>query len=64
MLLDIIVKDGLDIQWCESIVWLTRKNEVPSQTKSIGVKYKEVGGDKDKALKLAIQRYIAGVELE
>lgn len=59
-MLDIIIRDSLDIEWCDSIVWLTRKDAIPSQSKVVGVKYKEVAGDRAAALKLAIQRYVGG----
>lgn len=61
MLLDIIIRDSLDVEWCSSIVWLTRKDAIPSQSKVVGVKYKEVNGDRAKALELAIKRYIGTV---
>lgn len=57
-MLDIIIRDSLDIEWCDSIVWLTRKDAIPSQSKVVGVKYKEVDGDRAAALALAIKRYI------
>jgi hypothetical protein len=57
-MLDIIIKDQLDVEWCDSIVWLTRKDAIPSQSKVVGVKYKEVAGDRGAALKLAIKRYV------
>ena len=63
MSLDIIIQDQLNIEWCDSIVWLTRKGAIPSQSKVVGVKYKEVAGDKEAALKLAIQRYVGGKDV-
>ncbi len=60
MLLDIIIQNQLNIEWCDSIVWLTRKDTIHSQSKAVGVKYKEVAGDRGAALKLAIQRYVGG----
>jgi hypothetical protein len=57
-LLDII-KNNININWCDSIVYAEQKAKDSNRIiHSVGVKYKETDGDRQQALELAIERLL------
>ena len=58
----LITDNNIEIEWNPAIVFcrIKAQNVVDSINPHVGVKYKETGGDKVKALELCIQRVLEG----
>jgi hypothetical protein len=55
----LITDNSININWCDAVVWAERKAPKSDRiVKSACVKFTETGGDKKKALELAIERLL------